>query len=52
MEKFFTKVLNYSIKKCEKLLPLLIDSDLKHCIITETSKNSITGRSPQKTECE
>ena len=43
MEEFFTKVLSYSIKKCEKLLPLLIDFDLKRCIITETSKNSITG---------
>jgi hypothetical protein len=43
MEEFFTKVLNYSIKKCEKLLPLLIDFDLKHCIKTETFKNSITG---------
>jgi hypothetical protein len=44
MEEFFTKVLNYSIKKCEKLLPLLIDFDLKHCIKTETYKNSITRR--------
>jgi hypothetical protein len=44
MEEFFTKVLNYSIKRCEKLLPLLIDFDLKHCIKTETFKNSIRGR--------
>jgi hypothetical protein len=48
MEEFFTKVLNYSIKKCEKLLPFLIDFDLKHCIKTETSENSITGRNPRK----
>jgi hypothetical protein len=44
MEEFFTRVLNYSIKKCEKLLPLLIDFDLKHCIKTETYNNSITRR--------
>jgi hypothetical protein len=46
MEEFFTKVLNYSINRCKKLLPLLIDFDLKHCIKTEIFKNSITGRSP------
>jgi hypothetical protein len=51
MEEFFTKVLNYSIKKCEKLLPLLIDFDLKHCIKTEAFKNSITGKSPQEKGC-
>ncbi|HMK76146.1 MAG TPA: hypothetical protein VK568_08195 [Thermodesulfobacteriota bacterium] len=43
-EEFFTKVPNYSIKKCEKLFPLFIDFDLKHCIKTETFKNSIIGR--------
>ena len=48
MEEFFTKVPNYSMKKCEKPFPLLIDFDLKHCIKTETFKNLITGRSPQK----
>jgi hypothetical protein len=48
MEEFFTKVLNYSIKKCEKLLPLLIDFDLKHYIKTETFKNSITGSNPRR----
>jgi hypothetical protein len=47
MEEFFTKVLNYSNKKCEKLFPLLIDFDLKHCIKTETFKNSSTGRNPR-----
>jgi hypothetical protein len=47
MEEFFTKVPNYSMKKCEKPFPLLIDFDLKHCIKTETFKNLITGRSPQ-----
>jgi len=44
MEELFTKVLNYSIKRCEKLLPLVIDFDLKHCIKTEIVKNSVTGR--------
>jgi hypothetical protein len=41
MEDFFTKVLNYSIKKCEKLLPLLIDFDLKHCIKTQHLKTRL-----------
>jgi hypothetical protein len=41
MEEFFTKVPNYSIKKGEKPFPFLIDFDLKHCIRTETFKNSI-----------
>jgi hypothetical protein len=45
MEEFFTKVLNYSMKKCEKPSPLLIDFELKYSIKTETFKNSITGRS-------
>jgi hypothetical protein len=43
MEEFFTKVPNYSIEKCKKPFPLLIDFDLKHCIKTETFKNLITG---------
>jgi hypothetical protein len=41
MEEFFTKVLNDSIKKCEKPFPLLIDFDLKHCIKTEHFKNRL-----------
>jgi hypothetical protein len=45
MEEFFTKVPDYSIEKCEKPFPLLIDFDLKHCIKTETFKNLSTGRS-------
>jgi len=45
MEEFFTKVPNYSIEKCEKPFPLLIDFDLKHCIKTETFKNLTSGRS-------
>jgi hypothetical protein len=48
MEEFFTKVPNYSIEKCEKPFPPLIDFDLKHCIKTETFKNLISGRSLQK----
>jgi hypothetical protein len=51
MEALFTKVLNYSIKKCEKLLTLLIDFDLKHCIKTETFKNSITGENAKGAGC-
>jgi hypothetical protein len=47
-EEFFRKVPNYSIEKCEKPFPLLIDFDLKHCIKTETFKNSITGSYLQK----
>jgi len=52
-EEFFTKVPNHSNKKCEKLFPLLIDFDLKHCIKTETFKNSITGSNPRmdRLEC-
>ena len=46
MEEFFTKVPNYSIEKCEKPFPLLIDFDLKHCIKTETFKNLTSGRTP------
>jgi hypothetical protein len=44
MEEFFTKVPNYSIEKCEKPFPLLIDFDLKHCIKTETFKNLSTRK--------
>jgi hypothetical protein len=33
MEEFFTKVPNYSIEKCEKPFPLLIDFDLKESIM-------------------
>jgi len=50
-EEFFTKVPNHSNKKCETLFPLLIDFDLKHCIKTETFKNSTSGRSSRKSSC-
>jgi len=43
MEEFFPKVPNYSMKKGEKPFQFLIDFDSKHCIKTETFKNSITG---------
>jgi len=48
MEDFFTKVLNLFLIKCEKLSLLFIDFGLKHCIKTETFKNSITGRSQRR----
>jgi len=44
MEEFSTKVPNPSIKKCEKPFPLLIDFDSKHCIKTQTLKNSTPER--------
>ena len=43
MEDFFIKMLNLFLVKCEKLSLLFINFGLKHCIKTETFKNSITG---------